>query len=77
MEQWLDDSLTLKRRPEVLVTLTSDIGKILTALHGVKVGGSTSFSTSIQIAQVRPFFQASGRAFDLFTTSEQTGVSHQ
>ncbi|KAI9016777.1 hypothetical protein DFJ74DRAFT_678281 [Hyaloraphidium curvatum] len=38
--------------PEVLVTLTADIGKILTALHQVKIGGSAAVSTAVQIAQL-------------------------
>ncbi|KAI9336247.1 hypothetical protein BD770DRAFT_401768 [Pilaira anomala] len=38
--------------PEVLVTLTTDVGKILTALHAVKAGGNPNFLTSIQIAQL-------------------------
>ncbi|KAI8986506.1 hypothetical protein BDB01DRAFT_785854 [Pilobolus umbonatus] len=38
--------------PEVLVTLTTDVGKILSALHSVKVGGNPHFLTSIQIAQL-------------------------
>lgn len=38
--------------PEVLVTLTTDVGKILSALHAVKAGGKPNFLTSVQIAQV-------------------------
>lgn len=38
--------------PQVLVSLTSDIGKVLTAIHETKIGGQIQFSTSIQIAQV-------------------------
>ncbi|KAI7904136.1 uncharacterized protein BX663DRAFT_504081 [Cokeromyces recurvatus] len=38
--------------PEVLVTLTSDVGKILSALHSVKAGGKPNFLTSVQIAQL-------------------------
>ncbi|ORE09717.1 hypothetical protein BCV72DRAFT_269934 [Rhizopus microsporus var. microsporus] len=38
--------------PEVLVTLTTDVGKILSALHGIKAGGKSNFLTSIQIAQL-------------------------
>ncbi|KAI8339844.1 hypothetical protein BD560DRAFT_359605 [Blakeslea trispora] len=38
--------------PEVLVTLTTDVGKILSALHGVKAGGKPHFLTSVQIAQL-------------------------
>jgi hypothetical protein len=34
------------------VTPTSDLGKILAAIHEVQVAGRTSFSTGIQIAQV-------------------------
>ncbi|CAO3619807.1 unnamed protein product [Cunninghamella echinulata] len=40
------------KSPEVLVTLTSDIGKILSALHGVKPNGKSDFLTSVQIAQL-------------------------
>ncbi|KAI9282729.1 hypothetical protein BY458DRAFT_130199 [Sporodiniella umbellata] len=38
--------------PDVLVTLTTDVGKILSALHGIKAGGKSNFLTSIQIAQL-------------------------
>ncbi|RHZ74147.1 hypothetical protein Glove_227g5 [Diversispora epigaea] len=38
--------------PEVLVTLTSDIGKILTALHNTKIGGRASLTIGIQVAQL-------------------------
>lgn len=38
--------------PEVLVTLSTDVGKILTALHAVKAGGQPNFLTSVQIASV-------------------------
>ncbi|GES85271.1 26S proteasome non-ATPase regulatory subunit 4 homolog [Rhizophagus clarus] len=38
--------------PEVLVTLTSDIGKILTALHNIKIGGKANLTTGIQVAQL-------------------------
>ncbi|KAF9963557.1 hypothetical protein BGZ65_002350, partial [Modicella reniformis] len=38
--------------PKVLVTFTSDIGKILSALHNVAIGGRVSFTTSVQIAQL-------------------------
>ncbi|KAG0045138.1 hypothetical protein BGZ83_009613, partial [Gryganskiella cystojenkinii] len=40
------------KSPKVLVTFTSDIGKILTALHNVAIGGQVSFTTSVQIAQL-------------------------
>ena len=39
-------------RREVLSTLTSDIGKLLTRLHSVKIGGNIDFVSCIQIAQV-------------------------
>ncbi|KAJ3025919.1 UNVERIFIED_CONTAM: hypothetical protein HDU68_006504 [Siphonaria sp. JEL0065] len=38
--------------PEVLVTLTSEIGKILTALHRVKISEKPNISTGVQIAQL-------------------------
>ncbi|KAG0039084.1 hypothetical protein BGZ82_009782 [Podila clonocystis] len=40
------------KSPKVLVTFTSDIGKILSALHAVSIGGKASFLTSVQIAQL-------------------------
>ncbi|KAI8393528.1 uncharacterized protein BYT42DRAFT_541784 [Radiomyces spectabilis] len=40
------------KSPEVLVTLTTDVGKILSALHGVKAGGKADFLTGVQIAQL-------------------------
>ncbi|KAI8137341.1 hypothetical protein BJV82DRAFT_635528 [Fennellomyces sp. T-0311] len=40
------------KSPEVLVTLTSDVGKILSALHGVKISNKADFMTGIQIAQL-------------------------
>ncbi|RIB02158.1 hypothetical protein C2G38_1991759 [Gigaspora rosea] len=40
------------KSPEVLVTLTSDHGKILTALHKTQIGGKINFTTGIQIAQL-------------------------
>jgi len=40
------------KSPEVLVTLTSDLGKILSALHAVKIAGSGDFMTGVQIAQL-------------------------
>eukprot|EP00960_Hanusia_phi_P040040 754204-Hanusia_phi.AAC.2 len=38
--------------PEVLVTPTHDLGKILTALHNVKITGSCNFCSAIQVAQL-------------------------
>ncbi|KAJ3180208.1 hypothetical protein HDU87_002085 [Geranomyces variabilis] len=40
------------KSPEVLVTLTPDIGKILTALHHISISGSSNLSTGVQIAQL-------------------------
>ncbi|KAF9365065.1 hypothetical protein BGX34_011554 [Mortierella sp. NVP85] len=40
------------KSPKVLVTFTSDIGKIISALHKVSIGGQVSFTTSVQIAQL-------------------------
>jgi 26S proteasome regulatory subunit N10 len=35
-----------------MVTLTSDIGKILTAIHQIKINGASNINTSVQIAQL-------------------------
>jgi 26S proteasome regulatory subunit N10 len=40
------------KAPNVLVTLTTDFGKILSALHHVKIDGSVSLSTGVSIAQL-------------------------
>jgi len=38
--------------PEVLTTLTTDMGKILDGIHRTKIKGSSHFSTGINIAHV-------------------------
>lgn len=38
--------------PELLVTLTTDFGKILEGMHRTKIQGSTHLATGIQIAGV-------------------------
>jgi len=40
------------RSPDVLVTLTGDLGKLLSALHSVKVSGQLNFTAGIQVAQL-------------------------
>ncbi|KDQ14218.1 hypothetical protein BOTBODRAFT_33007 [Botryobasidium botryosum FD-172 SS1] len=40
------------KSPEVLVTPTTDLGKVLNALHETKVGGQVDIQTSIQVAQL-------------------------
>jgi len=40
------------KSPEVLVTLTSDLGKILSSLHGTKIGGNFDFQAAMQVAQL-------------------------
>eukprot|EP00961_Rhodomonas_salina_P074446 999831-Rhodomonas_salina.2 len=40
------------RSPEVLVTPTQDLGKILTALHSVKIDNCLHFVPAIQVAQL-------------------------
>ena len=42
--------------PEVLVTLTTDFGKILDGIHRTKIRGSTHLATGIQIAGVGSHF---------------------
>ena len=39
-------------RPEVKTTMTKDMGKILQAMHGIKISGSPNLMTALQIAQV-------------------------
>ena len=39
--------------PEMLVTLTTDLGKLLDGIHRTKIRGSTHIATAIQIAGVR------------------------
>ena len=43
--------------PEVLVTLTTDFGKVLDGMHRTKIRGSTHLATGIQIAGVRAYIQ--------------------
>eukprot|EP00741_Cyanophora_paradoxa_P004794 tig00000829_g4652.t1 len=40
------------KRPELLVTPTSDLGKILQSLHHVKLGGSADLANALQVAQL-------------------------
>ena len=44
------------RGPELLVSPTDDMGKILSSLHGVSIHGKTNFSAAIKIAQVHLAF---------------------
>ncbi|KAG5461987.1 MAG: hypothetical protein BJ554DRAFT_5741, partial [Olpidium bornovanus] len=39
-------------RPQVLVSLTRDIGKVLTAMHGITLEGTPSLTNGIQVAQL-------------------------
>ena len=38
--------------PEMLVTLTTDFGKVLDGMHRTKIRGNTHLATAIQIAGV-------------------------
>jgi 26S proteasome regulatory subunit N10 len=40
------------KSPEVLVTLTSDLGKVLSSVQNVRVGGNFDFQASMQVAQL-------------------------
>lgn len=40
------------KNPEILVTLTTEIGKIYSAMHHVKISGKANLATGIQIAQL-------------------------
>ena len=43
---------TAGRCVEVQVSLTTDVGKILTLSHGIKIGGTASLTAGIQVAQL-------------------------
>ncbi len=38
------------RKPEIYVTQTRDIGKLLVAIQSIQIGGETDLMTSIKIA---------------------------
>jgi len=40
------------KSPEVLVTLTGDLGKILSSLHGTRISGAFDFLAAMQVAQL-------------------------
>jgi len=40
------------KTPEILVTPTQDVGKVLGALHGLKINGEADITTGLQIAQL-------------------------
>jgi len=44
--------LKADNRPEVKITMTRDQGKILNAMHAIKISGSPNFTSAIQIAGV-------------------------
>lgn len=44
--------ITTSSHPEVLVTLTTDIGKLMSKLHAIHPKGDTDFLTGIKIAQL-------------------------
>ncbi|RWS09570.1 26S proteasome non-ATPase regulatory subunit 4-like protein [Dinothrombium tinctorium] len=44
--------LTLSNAPQVLTTLTTDVGRILAKLHQVQPNGSLNFATGIRIAHL-------------------------
>ncbi|CAJ0748789.1 3168_t:CDS:2 [Entrophospora sp. SA101] len=46
-----ENTVGLLTMAEVLVTLTSDVGKIYSALHNIKIGGKPNLTTGIQVAQ--------------------------
>lgn len=56
------------KSPEVLVTLTTDFGKVLDGMHRTKISGTTHLATGIQIAGV-------GQARCHITINTNTGIS--
>ena len=57
-------------RPEVKVTMTKDLGKILTAMHSIKISGSPNFMSALQIAQVSFFYAY----IDILVVGSQTST---
>lgn len=43
--------------PEVLTTLTTDMGKILDGIHRTKIKGTANFTTALNIAAVSQMSQ--------------------
>lgn len=60
--------------PEVLVTLTTDYGKILQGLHGTKIKGGTHLATGIQVAGVMCFHPA---AHSCGANGKQLALKHR
>ena len=69
------------RRPEVLVTLTPDIGKILSAVHSIQLGDRCDVLAALRIAQVRSCLLARSltrsRAFHLSRVHSQLALKHR
>jgi 26S proteasome regulatory subunit N10 len=55
--------------PEVLVSLSQDPGKLLTAMHKIKLGGEADLVSSIQIARVCGAMDVLGMASFYFVIS--------
>lgn len=62
--------------PEVLVTLTTDFGKILDGLHRTKIKGTTHLATGIQIAWVSSLCLPSWPSYDILEVSAHTKGPH-
>ncbi len=63
--------------PEVLVTLTTDFGKILDGIHRTKIRGSTHLATGIQIAHVSIRYTQLKSFVFAYTTSLQLALKHR
>lgn len=63
--------------PEVLVTLTTDIGKMLAALHTTKIKGEISLSTALQVAQVSSLMNFGGSLPDHTIARPQAQIKQE
>lgn len=63
--------------PEMLVTLTTDYGKVLDGMHRTKIRGQTHLATAIQIAGVRrlPCISISTRTLSVVFQSSDSATS--
>lgn len=61
----------------MLVTLTTDEGKVGAALHGLKSAGESDLSTGIQVAQVRWLAPESGKVDCAHSTDTQLALKHR
>ncbi len=63
--------------PEVLVTLTTDIGKVLDGLHRTRIWGEGHLSTGVQVAGVSFTLSTSKRYYLWRRRRRRRGKTHK